>query len=207
MRKFSLLLLLVVMLSATQSFALRSTDRGINRSLVVDGTDHRPVRRGFLCEECRDLNEYPMDAVAYAYNGFFGEFPWMRSAGLGIPFRIYTVDGVSVLVWFEGVLFDAPSLLPDLMEVMVRMPDGRVLKFSILQNGPDLPIGVPEVPPITPPVDAHGTGGNGGGGEDDDYEEPDELEDIEFEDPDHIGQVDIIDPDDDGVFPDWLEEL
>lgn len=104
---------------------------------------------GYLCDKCRDPAEYPMDFVAVAYNGYFGEDPWMRDSQLGIPFRIYNLAGQWVVVWFEGVVFDVATLLPDTMNVRLRMPDGRILTFTVLQGGPDLPIGDPNPTPPT----------------------------------------------------------
>jgi hypothetical protein len=83
------------------------------------------------------------------------------------------------------------------MDVLVRMTDGRVLRFTLLQDGPDIPIGWPYEPPA-----GAGTGSEG----DDDYEEPDEVDEVEIYD-DCVGVVDIVDPDDEGEFPDWEEDV
>jgi hypothetical protein len=67
-----------------------------------------------------------------------------------------------------------------------------------------MPVGDPDnsVPGGTTPCYCS-SGGAGNG--DDDYEEPEEIEDIEFDDP--VGYVDIVDPDEDGNFPEWEEEV
>ena len=71
---------------------------------VFDDGEHFP---GYLCEECRDPHEHPMDFAAFAFNGFFGDEPWMWDSQLGIPFRIYNLQQQWVSVWFEGIVFDS----------------------------------------------------------------------------------------------------
>lgn len=153
---------------------------------------------GYMCTDCRDAYEHPMDYVAFAYNGFFGENPWMLGSDLGVPFRIYNLNMQWVAVWFEGIIFDTITLLPDTLEVRVRLPNGQILTFEVLQDGPDLPIGDPN-----PNRDDAGcTCGDDGDGEDD-YADPDEglpePEDL----PEPSGVVSIVDPDEDGEFPEW----
>lgn len=204
MRNTLVSLFIGLMLPWTATLALPADDfaTGIESGTdVATGLDAIPP--GFLCHECRDFDEYPMDVVALVYNGFFGDNPWLRDSIIGMPWRVYALDGSWVLVWFEGVIFDVPTLLPNLMDVLVRMPDGRVLRFTIMQGGPDLPIGDPDVPPDGGSASGCSCGDGGG---DDDYEEPDDLEDIEIDD-DRTGVVDIIDPDEDGDFPEWEKEV
>lgn len=154
---------------------------------------------GVLCHICRDPNEHPMDFAAAAYNSYFGEEPWLRDSQLGIPFRIYNLELQWVVVWFEGIAFDGISFLPNTMTVHIRLQDGQILTFNVIQGGPDLPVGDPNPEPED--------GGNscscdyGGDGEgEDDYTEPDEGLP---EPPDPSGRVGIEDPDEDGDFPEW----
>ena len=105
---------------------------------------------GYICAACRDPYEHPMDYVAVAYNGFFGEDPWMWDGELGWPFRIYTLEMEWVVVWFEDLVFDSITLLPDTLDVRVRLPNGQILTFTVLQDGPDLPIGDPDGGSPTP---------------------------------------------------------
>lgn len=205
MRKFHISLLLCLMLPWTATQALPFEGR---RTDIGTGEDTAPlddIPPGILCDRCRDFDEYPMDVVAVIYNAFFGDDPWLFDSNISFPIRVYALDRSWVLVWFEGIFFDVPTLLPDLMDVVVRMPDGQVLRFTLMQGGPDLPFGDPYVPPQPGSAGNCGCGG-GGGGDDDDYEEPEDLEDIEFDD-DRDGVVDIIDPDEEGDFPEWEEEV
>ncbi len=157
---------------------------------------------GIVCSACRDPMEYPEDYAALIYNGFFGENRWLTDWQLGLPIRVYDENLNYVLVWFEGVLFDMPSLLPNLMDMLVRLPNGVIIRLTVLQEGPDMIVG----------DDPNRVGGGtashcycGGGRDDDDYAEPDEIEEIEFDNP--VGRVEILDPDEDGEFPEWEEEL
>ena len=162
---------------------------------------------GYLCDECRDPQEHPMDFVAVAYNGFFGEDPWMLGSQLGVPFRIYNLQMQWVVIWFEGIAFDSITLLPDTLNFRVRLANGQILTFTVLQGGPDLPVGEPN--PAPPAVDGctcdgddddpddDGNGDDEYGDGNDDYAEPvDGL-------PEPSGVVSIVDPDDDGGFPEW----
>lgn len=165
---------------------------------------------GYLCDDCRDVYTDPMDFVAMAYNGYFGDDPWMWESQLGIPFRIYNLQGQWVAVWFEGVIFDSITFLPDTLDVRLRLPNGQILTFSVLQDGPDLPIGNPDPDPDpeTPVATNNCSCGGGGGGEgEDDYAEPDEGLPEPVELPEPSGVVTILDPDEDGEFPEWELEL
>ncbi|NIL94998.1 MAG: hypothetical protein GTO71_11335 [Woeseiaceae bacterium] len=96
---------------------------------------------GYLCERCRDPFVYAIDFAAFAYNGYWGENPWMRSSRLGIPFRIYNSQGQWVVAWFENLLFDSFTLLPDTLDVVLRLPSGEVVSITVLEGGPDMPVG------------------------------------------------------------------
>jgi hypothetical protein len=164
--------------------------------------DEGPTYPGILCDTCRDPDEFPLDFAAVAYNGHWGEEPWMRSTRLGIPFRIYNLQREWVVAWFEGVLFDAPTFLPNTLDIRLRLPSGRIVTITVLQGGPDMPVG-PAAPAMRSSGGACSCGG-GGEGDDDDYAEPEEFEIPEIE---RFGVVDIVDPDEDGEFDPWEEEL
>lgn len=166
----------------------------------VFGDDFVP---GLVCDICRDPYEYPMDFVGVAHNAFFGDEPWLLGSDVSWPFRIYNLNGDWVAVWFENILFDMPSLLPDTMVVMVRFENGLVVPHTVIQDGPDLPIG-PEQEPE--PESGSADCSCGDGGEDDgDYTDPEE--EWEYEEPEYEGVVEIVDPDEDGEYPDFYEEL
>lgn len=152
---------------------------------------------GLACSRCRDPDSYPVDFAAFAYNAYFGDNPWGWELELGIPFRVYNLSGEWTAVWFEDVLMDRYSFLPDTMTVVVRLQTGAVLRVEMLEEGPDMPIG---------DNDTNTTGGGAGGGDDDDYDDmnDDESGDIEIDEP--TGDVEIEDPDEDGKFFDWEEE-
>lgn len=164
---------------------------------AYDGT----IYPGYLCDACRDPEDHAIDYAAFAYNGYWGEDPWMRETRLGMPFRIYNLLGQWVVVWFEDMIFDTPSLLPNTLDVRIRLPDGKVIKITLLQDGPDIPIGADDTAEATPSCGC--TGGDDSEG-DDDYTEPEEYEFPEYE---PTGSVEIIDPDENGEFPEWMEEL
>ena len=161
--------------------------------------------RGILCDDCRDPYEYPMDFVAVAFNAYFGEDPWLFESNLGWPFRIYTLDGQYVVVWFENFIFNIPTLLPGLFDVYVRFENGRVMSFSILQDGPDLQIGPITEPEPDPELESDSCSCAGGGSDADseNYDEPDEFDPDE---PERTGIVEIEDPDEDGEFEPWDRE-
>jgi len=200
MRSLRFSLLLAGVVSCGSVFALPDDtefgDEGVAevRYFWADGVP------GALCVACRDLNEYPMDAVAFAYNGFFGEDPWLRDTAIGYPFPVVTFDLNFVIVWFENVLFDIPGLLPNLMDVKVVMQNGQILTFTILQDGADLPVG-------SQPKPYEGSSSGSGGGSDDDYDADGFVDDLDYDLDDPAGIVEILDPDEDGEFEDWMEEL
>lgn len=193
MRKCLQAVLLMLAFEATLAIEFDSRDRADDA--MDDG-----FFPGIICHDCRDPAEYPADYAAIIYNGFFGDNPWLLGWKLGLPLRIYSAELGYVVIWFEAALFDAPSLLPNLLNIRIRLPNGVILTLTVLQQGPDMLVGEQD---NSAPGDTPSTGeGGGGGGED--YEEPEEFEEIEFDDP--IGHVEIIDPDEDGEFPEWEEE-
>ena len=190
MCNFSRIMLLALTLHCAPTFAIGF---GLGPDDFADDVYGDGFFPGYLCDECRDPDEYPMDFAAFAYNGYFGEHPWLRESELGIPFRIYSLDRQWVTVWFDNVLFDVQTMLPNLVDILVRLDTGQILTFTMLQNGPDLPLGDPE----------------GGSGDDeyDEYDEYDEPDEYELEEPERYGVVEIEDPDENGEFPDWEQEL
>ncbi|MDH4125643.1 MAG: hypothetical protein OEW64_02035 [Gammaproteobacteria bacterium] len=193
---------LALVLQGVPALAIESGERDLaDRADTVYDDGFFP---GIVCNACRDPWEYPEDYAALIYNGFFGDEPWLTGWRLGLPIRVYDENLNYVLVWFEGVLFDAPSLLPNLMDILVRLPNGVIIKLTVLQEGPDMIVGE-EPDRVSSGTTACYCGSGAAGNEDDDYEEPEEFEEIEFDDP--VGIVDIVDPDEDGEFPEWEEEL
>jgi len=165
--------------------------------------DDGDIFPGYMCDTCRDPYEHPMDFVAVAYNGYFGENRWLRDSQLGIPFRIYNLDMQWVVVWFEGIVFDSITFLPDTMDVRVRLQNGEIRTFSVIQGGPDLTVGDPNP---TPPAGSNNCscGDDGDDGEgDDDYSDIDDYAAEEPEDSEPSGVVEILDPDEEGGFPEW----
>lgn len=164
---------------------------------------------GWGCIECRDPAEHPEDFAAFAYNAYFGSDPWASSSRLGMPFRVYNMQMQWALIWFEDIVFDLPSLLPNTMDIRVRLPSGQVITITVIQGGPDLPVGPPVEPPNIGPDGSACTCGGGGGGEADDSGDAGDDGETGSEADDTGGQgvVDILDPDEDGEFPDWENEL
>ena len=166
----------------------------------VFGND--PGYPGFFCEDCRDPEKFPVDYAAFAYNGYWGDDPWMFDARLGIPFRIYNDRLDWVVVWFEYSFLDSLAFLPDTLDIRIRLESGKILTVTVLQGGPDMPIGSSEPAPL--PESCTCDGGDGGES-DDSYTDPDDYEMPDI-DP-VIGTVEIVDPDGYGEFPTWEEEL
>ena len=156
---------------------------------------------GILCDDCRDPYEYPMDYVAFGFNAFFGDDPWLFGPNVGWPFRVYNLEREWVNIWFEDVFNFTPSLLPELLTVMIRFENGRVVPYSVLRDEPSLPVGEQESESGSAACGC--AGGDDGDGE---YTEPEE--EWELEEPERTGSVEIVDPDEDGDFPPfWEEEL
>ena len=168
-------------------------------------TDAEDLYPGWACPDCRDPVAYPLDFAAFAYNGFWGQEPWMMGSRLGVPFRVYNLQLDWVAVWFEDVYFDSFTFLPDTLEVHIRLTTGQILTFTLLQGGPDLPVGS-QPGDVEPGAEAGGDGSGGGSGGDGDDDGAVE-DDAEPELPDYAGSVEIVDPDEDGEFPPWEEEL
>jgi len=161
---------------------------------------------GYLCDECRDPDEFPMDFVAFAFNGFFGDNPWLRDTELGIPFRVYALDGQWVVIWFDNVLFDIQTMLPNLLDILLRLDTGQILTFTVVQNGPDLLLGDPDADS----GDAAACSCGDGGDDEDEYDDSnddDDWSDYEPDAPEGIGVVEIEDPDENGEFFDREREL
>lgn len=195
-RPWKVVTLLFVTLLSTDVFAV---DRREDHDIYEDEPYIYP---GWLCEDCRDPEAYPGDFAAFAYNAYFGENPWAFSSELGIPFRVYNPSLQWVAIWFENFFFDMPSLLPNTMEIHVRLRTGEVVTFTVVQGGPDLPVGGETA------TGEPGGCGCAGGGSEDDYDEFDDYEEPEFFEPTAPdGIVEIVDPNDDGEFPPWEVEL
>ena len=156
---------------------------------------------GLMCVGCRNPQSYPVDFAAFAYNTYYGDDAWGWELKLGIPFRIYNFAGEWVVIWFENILLDTYTLLPDTMTIVVRQRTGEILRLEVLEEGPDMPIGT-----LDPATSCACGGDGGGGGDGDGYDDMvDDPSDIDDDGP--TGVVDIEDPDENGEFPDWAEEL
>ena len=107
----------------------------------VDVFDPDGQQPGWLCEQCRDPAAHPEDFAAFAYNAYWGPDAWAWDSILGIPFRIYNLELQWVAVWFEDFFLDAPSLLPNTMQIKLRLNSGEVISIEVLQDGPNMPIG------------------------------------------------------------------
>jgi len=199
MRNYCRILLLSLTLHSVSTFAIEFGE-------PADDVYDDGFFPGYLCDECRDPDEFPMDFAAFAFNGFFGDNPWLRDTELGIPFRVYALDGQWVVIWFDNVLFDIQTMLPNLLDILLRLNTGQILTFTVVQNGPDLLLGDPEggSGEGSGCSCAGGTGDDSGDDEYDEYDEPDEYE---LEEPERYGVVEIEDPDENGEFSDWQQEL
>ena len=93
---------------------------------------------GWLCAACRDPADYPEDFAAFAYNAYWGTDNWAFSSRLGIPFRVYNLQGQWVAVWFEDVFLDVPSLLPNTMDIRIRLETGEIVTIRPSGNAPEL---------------------------------------------------------------------
>ena len=160
---------------------------------------------GIVCDDCRDPYEYPMDYVGLAYNAFFGDEAWLFDSNVSWPFRIYNLDGDWVAIWFEDLLFDMPSLMPNLMEVMLRFENGQVMLYTVLQDGPDMQVGA-ETESDSESGSADCDCDEGGEDSDDEYEDPEEEWEWDEEESERTGDVEIVDPDEDGEYDDFWEE-
>jgi hypothetical protein len=180
----------------------RAFDRPEDHDIFADDGYIHP---GWLCEACRDPLDHPGDFAAFAYNAYFGSDQWAFDSELGIPFRIYTLAGQWVAVWFENFLFDSISLLPNTLDVRIRLETGEVITITLVQGGPDLPVGDDAAVTEPAPCDCDGEESDE---EEDEFEDDGPLDEgFEWEDPDPEGYVEIVDPDENGDFPDWDEEI
>jgi hypothetical protein len=180
----------------------RALDRTEDHDIFEDDGYFYP---GWLCEACRDPLDHPGDFAAFAYNAYFGSDHWAFDSELGIPFRIYNLAGQWVAVWFEDFLFDGISLLPNTLDVRIRLETGEIVTITLVQGGPDLPVGEDVVPTAPAPCDCDGEEI----GEDDEYIDDEDFtaDDELWGEPDYEGYVEIIDPDENGDFPEWEEEV
>ena len=211
MRNLSRIMLLALTLQCVPTFAIEIDNLEANDRQVDDFADDvfgDGFFPGYLCDECRDPATYPTDFAAFAYNGFFGETPWLRDTELGIPFRVYALDREWVVIWFDNVLFDIQTMLPNLLDILIRLETGEIVKITVVQNGPDMPIGDPDAD--SGDVTACSCGDGDSGGDEDEYDDPndyDDWNDYEPDVPEGIGVVEIEDPDENGEFFDWEQEL
>jgi hypothetical protein len=179
----------------------RALDRPEDHDIFEDDGYFYP---GWLCETCRDPLDHPGDFAAFAYNAYFGSDHWAFDSELGIPFRIYNLAGQWVVVWFENFLFDGISLLPNTLEVRIRLETGEVVTITLVQGGPDLPVG-DEATTEPAPCSCGGADSEDG---DETIEEDDfTAEDDFWDEPEYDGYVEIIDPDENGDFPEWEQEV
>lgn len=125
-----------------------------------------PVR---TCTQCRDGNAFPSD---------FGNFAWNLMSINGGPceagecfptevFKIQNSQGQIVFVWFDwGSLFEI-NINPDtaLQTIFVRKPNGEVIDYEVLLNGPPLPVGDGTSAESEGSVGAGGAGEGQGGGD------------------------------------------
>lgn len=153
---------------------------------------------GWLCEACRDPIEHPEDFAAFAYNAYWGEELWAFGSELGIPFRVYNLRLQWAVIWFEDFFFDGVSLLPNTMDIRVRLETGQIITITVIQGGPDLP--------VNPDSTESAPGGCGCGGGDEEVGDIEEYAEPET-DLDLSGHVEIVDPDENGEFPEWEREL
>jgi len=158
-----------------------------------------------VCMECRDPISNNVDFGNFAWNAVWGP---NRTIGLwddyaiGGMLKVVNSQGQYVLVWFSDYLhmFGYPT---NTMLINVRIPNGQVLIYAVLQVGAELPVGEQAGDPWEPEP-----GDGGADGEDD----PDTGDDSDYgyeppeTDPPR-GTVEILDPDDNGEYPDWFEEL
>jgi hypothetical protein len=146
-----------------------------------DGT----IYPGWLCVTC----QLPRDFAAFAYNAYWSKTAWAWGSQLGIPFRVYNLDGEWVVIWFEDFLFNVPSLLPDTIKIKVRLRSGEIVTIEMVQGQSSVQIGGSG-------TTSGGSGGgiNPGGG----------LWLVVTTRP--TGVVAIIDPDPDGTFPAFDQE-
>lgn len=156
-----------------------------------------------LCPACRDPMTNSGDFGNFAWNAVWGP---NRTHGLWDQFapggmlKIMNSQGQFVLVWFSDYIhmFGSPT---NTMHINVRLPNGQVLTYAVIQVGIALPVGS---------IDANATDPGAGGEEpgEEDGADWNDGADYEYSEPDQPeGIVEILDPDDYGEYPDWFEEL
>lgn len=126
--------------------------------------DPEGMQPGWLCQECRDPATHPEDYAAFAYNAYWGPNAWAWGSILGIPFRVYNMQLEWVVVWFEDFFLDVPSLLPNTLQIKMRLQSGEVISIEVIQDGPDMPIGAEDDSDKTTDSCLCGDSGGSGGG-------------------------------------------
>ena len=99
------------------------------------------------CDLCRDPFEYPMDYVAFYYNGhaLLGEGPYRDSTYYLIKIT-YGDASQFILAWTDiPTDIDGSMFFPtQLITIRLRFPDGQVSSWVTLLNQPNLSIGESE---------------------------------------------------------------
>lgn len=146
------LLLLISSFAFSQTF---DSDRESNSDDFLDSvpfTDEsdEPFASSFpvyYCLPCRDPFDYPMDFVAFYYNGheLLGQGPY-RDSTYYLTKITYGDASQFVLVWTSFLSdIEGSMIFPtQLIEIKLRRPDGHISKWNTLLNQPNLPIGWPE---------------------------------------------------------------
>jgi len=162
-------------------------DRRLDGDVFEDDGQRYP---GWLCVWCQTPTNY----AAFAYNAYWGDNPWALGSILGIPFRVYNLDGDWVVIWFTDFLINVPSLLPNSMLIRVRLQSGEIVTIEVVQGGPDLPTG-DDATSSTGSTSSSGSGGTTVNG----------SLSLPYS-PGPTGVVAIVDPDPGGIFPAVDEE-
>ena len=199
-QRWKLMALAILSVTCTQGQAFERLDD----NEIYNDDDY--LYPGWFCEVCRNPAEHPEDYAAFAYNAYFGEAAWAFGAELGIPFRVYNHEAKWVVIWFDDFLWDGVSLLPNTMDIRIRLETGEIVTITVLQGGPDLPVGE-ETSGTTDPCSCDGGGGESEGEEDNSEDADEAEEDYHWEEPEYEGSVEIVDPDENGDFPEWDEEI
>ncbi|MDJ0711781.1 MAG: hypothetical protein QNJ14_15430 [Woeseiaceae bacterium] len=131
-----------------EEFLDDTSDDGFDGSVPFTDDSDEPFLDTFPntehCSECRDPNLYPMDYIAFYYNGnmFLGQGPFRENNYYLL--KITYGDGTNfVLVWTSIVLDTNGSMLfpTQTITFSLRLPNGQVIQLTTLVNQPNLPIG------------------------------------------------------------------
>jgi hypothetical protein len=191
MRKLSLLLLLMAVLTTPLAYAQA-------------GAIH------LVCENCRDPLSYPDDWANFAFNQIYGDDAWM-DFDQADDFWIYNLDGDRVYVDVDFVMEginvfgnELPLWPTNLVQITLALPNGRILE--VLRSVFMTPLPVPA--PSGPGTEPHDGGSESGNDGVDDSAPFDEDEPPEPPETEVVGTTGIEDPDENGDFPapDWCEE-